>query len=224
MIRRIAVTQRVVDNASYPEPRDALAQDWATWLATVAPEAALLAVPNRPDGVDVWWAAVRPEALVLSGGNDWGSAPARDATETRLLAKARKEGLPVLAVCRGLQAVNVLFGGALIRDVGTRTGAKHVAADHPVTLDGSAIAGMASGRSLTVNSFHNQGVGVDGVASGFSVFATAADGIVEGMAHQREPILAVQWHPERASPSAAFDTAIARALLTKGAFWAGAAS
>ena len=219
-MRRIAISQRVVQNAGYREPRDALAQDWSSWVAGVQPGAALLGVPNRPEGVANWWRSAEPEALILSGGNDWGEAPERDATERRLIELATARHCPILAVCRGLQVLNVCHGGTIESNVASQTAERHVAQDHAVELDTSAVSKLAGDRKIIVNSFHNQGVTTGGIATGFRAFAVATGGIVEGMMHEREPMLAVQWHPERPSPSATFDAAFTRLLFTRGAFWA----
>jgi len=216
---RIAITQRIIENQSYPETRDGLAADWGDWIDGAAPGAIMVPVPNRGDRATEWWTEIRPDALILSGGNDWGEAPARDDTERRLLDAARQAGTPVFAVCRGLQAVNACFGGGIVDDVAARTGVAHVAQTHGIDLDKSPVSALAGSPTLIVNSFHDQGVMIDGVAPGFQVFAAAKDGIVEGMFHQSEPIVAIQWHPERTSPSAAFDVALFQALLEHGAFW-----
>ncbi|MBT4710209.1 MAG: C26 family cysteine hydrolase domain-containing family [Alphaproteobacteria bacterium] len=218
-MKRIAITQRIIENQSYPETRDGLAADWGDWIQAATPDAVMMPVPNRADAATDWWTEIRPDALILSGGNDWGEAPARDDTERRLLDAARQAGTPVFAVCRGLQAVNACFGGAVIDDVAARTGVTHVAQNHGIELDKSPVSALAGSPTLTVNSFHDQGVVVDAVAPGFQVFAVAKHGIVEGMFHQSEAIVAVQWHPERTSPSAAFDVALFNALLEHGAFW-----
>jgi putative glutamine amidotransferase len=220
---RIAVTQRVIENQSYPETRDSLARNWPDWIATVAPAAAILPVPNRPESVDDWWAAAAPEILVLSGGNDWGEAPERDETERRLLQSAESAGVPILAVCRGLQVLNMCYGGTILTDLSSVAPEDHVNKDHPIKLKHSAATSLAGGPEVTVNSYHNQGVRMDGLADGFKVFALADGEIVEGMFHETKPILAIQWHPERASPSAAFDRALALAIFSGGPFWPAAA-
>jgi anthranilate/para-aminobenzoate synthase component II len=216
---RIAISQRVVENQSYPETRDALARDWSDWIATAIPGAALLPVPNRPAGVTDWWAAAAPQALVLSGGNDWGEVSERDETERRLLDVAQDSNVPIFAVCRGLHVVNICFGGALVADLASITHGQHVNNHHAITLDDSGVANLASRSTLAVNSYHNQGVHVDGVADGFRVFARAEGQIVEGMVHESKPILAIQWHPERQSPSESFDQDLIRALFSEGPFW-----
>jgi len=222
MIQRIAVTQRVIDNTTYSERRDGLAQDWADWLGEVFPHAALLAVPNRVDGLDAWFDVVDPEALVLTGGNDWGDAPERDATERRLVARARAARIPMLGVCRGMQALNIVFGGSVVVDLPNLTKVEHVAHDHLVRLIPSPLASLADENEFMVNSYHGQGVTNSGVAEELTIFAEAADGVVEGLFHRDEPIAAIQWHPERQSPCAGFDRALATALFERGAFWTGA--
>jgi len=224
MIKRIAVTQRVVDNNTYPERRDALAQDWTAWLSRVLPQAAALAVPNRSDGLDTWFDAASPNAVVMTGGNDWGDAPERDETERRLVDRARSAGLPILGVCRGMQALNIILGGSVVSDLPAITGQEHVAQDHTVKLNGAPFASFADGNEIKVNSYHDQGVAIPGIAERLVVFAEAADGIVEGFYHPDEPIIAVQWHPERQSPSADFDAALAAALFERSAFWTGSSA
>jgi len=221
MIKRIAVTQRVTDNTTYPERRDALAQDWSAWLSSVFPTAAVLAVPNRPDGLDVWIDACDPDAVVMTGGNDWGDAPERDQTERQLVARARAAGLPIFGACRGMQALNIMFGGSVVTDLSTQTNQVHIAQNHVVGLSSGPLEQIAAREELTVNSYHGQGVLKSDVAVQLVVFAQSADGVVEGLHHRTEPIIAVQWHPERQNSSAGFDAALVTALFEDGAFWTG---
>jgi putative glutamine amidotransferase len=134
---------------------------------------------------------------------------ARDAFELELAKLALEKQTPLLAVCRGLQVVNVAAGGTLIQDIPAEVNqALHHQVDSPsfaiahevwVTPD-SALARvmrdqMADGDVLQVNSRHHQAVAK--AASGFDVSATAPDGIVEAIERPDAPFcIAVQWHPE----------------------------
>ncbi len=171
------------------------------------------------------------QALLLIGGGDiapeeYGQpntasqaiVPERDATERALLRYATDRRLPVIGICRGCQMINVFFGGGLVQDIATQhPGAiAHEDADpHPVTLVDPAIAALAGGSTLTVNSFHHQGATAATLAPDLQPFALAPDGIIEGMQHRTLPVLAVQWHPERPSPSHDFDRALLRDFLKR---------
>lgn len=219
MVARIAITQRVIENQHYPERRDALSHDWLQFIARVMPDAALLPVPNLPQGITAWFHTVKPEAIILSNGNDWQQSPERDDTEKQLLALARQQGLPVLGVCRGLHVINVLLGGRLEPDIAEITGINHIAREHGVKLITPAFKIQAAADRLTVNSYHAQGVLQQGLAPDLTTFALSDDGIIEGLHHKHEAILAIQWHPERAGSTNKFDASIVSRLLTQGAFW-----
>jgi len=163
--------------------------------------------------------------IVLTGGEDvdpasYGAAPhpatgvpheARDAYEIALTRVARDRGIPLLAICRGAQVVNVAFGGTLVQDIATEhagalehepKGARDERVHRVRVSPGSLLAETLGQSEIATNSSHHQSVAR--VADGFRVSARTDDGIVEGF----EPtdsswwMLAVQWHPEEL-----FDTA-----------------
>ena len=162
----------------------------------------------------------RMDGILLSGGGDLDPAcyqqtprielrevdAARDEMEidlARMAADARK---PLLAICRGLQVVNVARGGDLYQDIASilPTGAGHDQPEgmeqetvHVVEIrEGSRLRGIVGQSSLGTNSFHHQAV--DRVGSGLRVTARAPDGIVEAMELEEHPFgLCVQWHPEK---------------------------
>ena len=134
--------------------------------------------------------------------------PARDATTLALVPLAMRMGVPILALCRGYQEVNVALGGSLHQKVHEQPGfldhrenpddplEKQYAPAHAVTLNpGGLLAGIAGAPSVHVNSLHGQGVARLG--KGLKVEAVAPDGLVEAFRHEGPGfLLGVQWHPE----------------------------
>lgn len=140
--------------------------------------------------------------------------PARDATTLPLIRKALTAGVPVLAICRGLQELNVALGGTLHQEVHAIPGRQDHRADesrpveeqygpvHPVSVAPDGTLRRLFGKTETrVNSIHAQGI--DRLADGLAVEATAPDGQIEAVRVTRTPeglcpdfALAVQWHPE----------------------------
>lgn len=133
----------------------------------------------------------------------------RDATTLPLIKHVVARGLPLLAVCRGFQELNVAYGGTLHQHVEEVTGRfdhredKHQPLDvqyapiHDVHLTpGGRLEAIAGQPTIKVNSLHGQGV--DGVGEGLAVEAVAPDGTVEGLRVRsaRSFALGVQWHPE----------------------------
>ena len=164
------------------------------------------------------------DGLVLTGGGDIDPAlygekrhekvrsvnVARDTTEAALVAAAKMRRTPVLAICRGIQMLNVALGGTLVQDIPSQVGTT-IAHDedtprdlrsHDIIIDsGSLIARAVGTTDCRVNSFHHQSV--KDVAEGMKVTARSADGVIEGMESTSPDwwVLAVQWHPEEMTNS-----------------------
>ena len=140
------------------------------------------------------------DGLLLTGGVDDQD---RDALELQLIEKYWKTGKPALAICRGLQVLNVAFGGTLIQDIPTWCGATHTAgAEHPVAVtEGSLLNRLTGGTELMVNSYHHQCIPEGGLAEPFvptAVWTGCGVTMIEAFEQSGYPLLAVQWHPERA--------------------------
>lgn len=158
-------------------------------------------------GADIWpghygEAAVRPE---------WNGDASRDAYELELVRAFVAQGKPVFGICRGLQLINVAFGGTLYQDLQTQSAGSRVHQNrtlydhlfHPLELvaDSKMDRLLAQGTSRTVNSIHHQGI--KDLAPGFVVEAICPeDGVIEAIRSTGPGyIAAVQWHPELHHPS-----------------------
>lgn len=172
--------------------------------------------PLDPDAIEPLLG--RLSGLCLSGGPDLDPSaygerqhaelgptePDVDRFELALAKLAWKRRVPLLAICRGAQALNVARGGTLVQHLPERQGVtiEHRQSEpgecptHAVNVaPGSLLERVLGGGTLRVNSFHHQAV--DRLGRGLSVVATSPDGVVEGIeAPRRDFVLGVQWHAE----------------------------
>jgi putative glutamine amidotransferase len=132
--------------------------------------------------------------------------PLRDRMDFFLLEDAMVRKIPILAVCFGIQSLNVFMGGSLIQDLPGAVGdsIRHRNSEskgvpcHPIRISsGSVLEDAAEGLDTMVNSTHHQAI--DRPAPGFDVIARAPDGVIESVwsTDPRQWILGVQWHPEK---------------------------
>jgi len=128
----------------------------------------------------------------------------RDLFEMQVFEYARQQNKPVLAICRGLQLVNIALGGNLIQDLQENGFTNHRKGpdgdrEHKIEVKpGTLLAQIAGVQHGFVNSAHHQGL--DQIADGLKVSAFSEDGVVEAIEYKdaNKPfLLAVQWHPER---------------------------
>ncbi len=211
---KVLISMRVVENATYPERRDALSQEWGAFFSAVDPDIALIPVPNCQSVATALIRQIPGDALVLTGGNDWGAAPERDETERLLFEEAIRRGVPILGVCRGLQSINILLGGSVIPINQVPGTSSHVATTHNIAITSKRIERILR-SPREVNSFHNLGVRKEGLAQELKAFAMSDDHIVEGVVHVSRPVLAMQWHPERERPFHDDDIRLIRLFLER---------
>lgn len=187
-----------------------------------------LLVPPSAEGVEETLDAV--DGLIFSGGSDldpglYGQEPhqetfgvheERDRAELALLEAALARDMPVLAICRGSQVLNIAYGGDLIQHLPDVVGDekhKHTPgtfADHDVTVEqGTRLAALLGDRA-PVKSHHHQGLGR--VGKGLRIAAHAEDGAIEAVeAPARRFALGVLWHPEAGQDGALFEGLVAEA-------------
>jgi gamma-glutamyl-gamma-aminobutyrate hydrolase PuuD len=182
-------------------------------------------VPPDDDGSEELLDAL--DGLIFSGGNDLapesygaeadptttGTNPARDSGELALLTAALERDLPVLAICRGAEVLNVARGGGLVQhlpDVVGHEGHRAVVgefSEHTVRVDPASRIESAPGA---VKSHHHQGLGRLG--DGLREIAWADDGVVEAVEDPEKPFLVgVLWHPEAGEDQRLFDQLVAAA-------------
>jgi putative glutamine amidotransferase len=194
--------ERVTLNASYVR-------------ALIAAGLTPLLVPPLLDPARAAEALDAASGLVLTGGEDvhpshYGEAPhakleepdqARDVVEFALYRAARARGLPVLAICRGIQLVNVAEGGTLYQDLASErpSAVKHVDPEghHGLRVEPGSLLQRTVGDPARVNSRHHQAVKL--LAPSLRAVAWADDDVIEGVESRDAGapwLLAVQWHPE----------------------------
>ena len=184
-----------------------------------------LILPSFGQALDLDAALDRVDGVLCTGSrsnvhpNNWGTAPGaryepfdedRDATTLALIRRTIERAIPLFCVCRGFQELNVALGGSLATEIQEAPGRmdhrapvsdnqdERFAIRHEVEIvPGGVLAGIFAGQtSIAVNSLHRQGL--DRLASGLTVEATAPDGTIEAVRVRDAPgwTLGVQWHPE----------------------------
>jgi putative glutamine amidotransferase len=231
----ITTRRREVQSSAGTSPTHTL-NDAYTLAVERAGGRPILLVSQDPDAAPAM--LDRIDGLILSGGGDivpdsyggiehatvYGLEPTRDAFEFALVREAQRRRFPMLAICRGMQVLNVALGGTLYVDILDGIDGSHdhfltgdPVYDTPVTVtleEGCDLAVLAGSVNVRVNSIHHQSVREPG--RGLRVVGVSDDGVAEAVQHTDAdwPLLGVQWHPEYLSAKAdPFALAIFEALI-----------
>lgn len=198
-VPRVATTMRSIRDPETDELRDSLSRDWDVFLERIGCH--VLPIPNGLDEPERLVNELDPDLLLLTNGEDVGAHAPRDRTETSLFDFARGQGLPVLGVCRGHQFINHQYGGNLV-NLNELSGpiGSHSGTEHEISVRDGPFKPPLPDKIL-VNSYHEWAVPEDGIADPLQGFAFTDSGrIVEGLYHPHEPVVSMQWHPERPLP------------------------
>ena len=196
--KRIGITQRVMKHPHHNEVMDCLDVTWAKLLTSINIIPVPLPLMSSGFTADMWQ-ELQLEGLILSGGNtlvDYADetdapdnlSPERDAYEKALLDAALSTHTPILGICRGLQIINVYFGGQLVKIKG------HAGTRHDLIAE---EANQLFELPTEVNSFHDCAVLREGLGENLTSLAYDPEGHIEALCHKHHKVLAIMWHPER---------------------------
>ncbi|WP_315077717.1 gamma-glutamyl-gamma-aminobutyrate hydrolase family protein [uncultured Clostridium sp.] len=200
----IGVTMRIIQNQTYYEVRDGISSDYIEFFNqyNITP----ILIPNNLIDPVEYFKNLNCKALILTGGEDILITKnniesnnmfknKRDETEYRLLDYCIKNDIPVLGICRGMQMINIYFGGQIL-DLNKRLEeAKHVNTMHRIKiLDKMLCLNL---KQLEVNSYHNNGVVIETLSSKLDYFAITEENVIEGLYYKSYKTIGIQWHPER---------------------------
>ncbi len=225
----IAISQRQQYN-KYGAPIDVLEQAYPLFLDSWSIQ--IIPIPNISSKANYYFDHFPIEGIILTGGEDidpklygenidWPNISSfRDQTEKKMLEIAIARKIPVLGICRGMQFINVFFGGKLVKNIKEEITANHVPGkDHKITLIEERIISAVGKNEIIVNSFHNQAVTTQTLSPQLKPLAIAEHDIIEGLYHPLLPIAGIQWHPERKSPDKEINKMLVEAFVKRELFW-----
>ncbi len=206
-------------SANYGENNSKLAENYYKSIIAAGGIPVIIPVTDCNDTLERVVASL--DGILFSGGGDmhpcyYGEEPIpengetnelRDRYDYNLMITAAKWQLPILGICRGMQTINIAFGGSLYQDIkaqyeGTpldhsQEEARSVATQRATIAEGSLLSKVLEVGTLDINTIHHQAI--KRVAEGFRAVAHTEDGICEAIENLHYPIVGVQWHPEHLS-------------------------
>ena len=194
-MKKVLISQRHDKISELNEWRDSLDNNWSFFIHEL--NLIPILAPNNKEVLNKLLKELKPDYIILSGGNDVDFPHKRSIAEKIILEYSIEFNLPVVGVCHGMQFLNYFFGGTLISCTG------HV--NSYIDLEGSwAIKWNIS----KVNSFHEFGINKSSLSTQFKPLAWSNDGIIKAIKHKTLPWLGIMWHPEREFPFKSFDIKI----------------
>lgn len=208
-MKKIAITQRLIENTSYFEIRDCLDTNWTTLFKALNIIPIILPT-NYPienfinNGINI-------DGLILSGGNDLNAfnsnmlSEQRDSYELELVAFFVKNKIPILGICRGMQLLSHHFGATF------EINKKHAGSRHKLIAEENSKYYSILKEIKEVNSYHNYCI--KEISDKFEISAKSEDNLIEAIEHKELPIFAQMWHSEREKDFNEFELAIFRKVF-----------
>jgi len=221
----IAITTTLVPSGAHGLPHVLLGAQYVAAVEQLGASAVLLSPAHEPRSIARLLDLC--DGLLLTGGEDvdptrYGEEPhplcgppnpERDAMELAALTHALERPMPVLAICRGMQLLNVARGGTLYQDLESerpssvlheQTQPVYERAHSARVQPGTRMHAITGRDELRINSFHHQGV--QRLAESLQASVWAEDGLIEAVEDRERPwVVGVQWHPERGESAAPGD-------------------
>ena len=194
-MKKIAITQRLIDNDSYKEIRETLDINWGKIFSQM--NFLPIVLPYEID-FKIYFKKLKIDGVILSGGNDLDSlnpnnlSSKRDAYEKDLIQFVISRNIPLFGVCRGMQIIANYFG-ASFKKVDTEVATRHKIVPNSASKYYKELSDLKK-----VNSFNNYQV--DSITSDFIVSARKTDGLIKAIEHKKYKIFAQMWHSEREDP------------------------
>lgn len=170
----------------------------------------IIIVPNLNFDISSITKNINISGIILTGGGDvdpilYGSkrnkslniSSLRDRTEYTLLNYAISEGIPVLGICRGMQLINIFFGGKLLK---SKNKIHPIGVNHDISIVDKNISKKLDLNTYQINSYHEIIIPPNFLSNKLKEFAIDNSGNIEGYKHRKMPIWGIQWHPERSCP------------------------
>ena len=156
-------------------------------------------IPNNIKKTKIYLDKIKPDGIILSSGGDSKKRDQRRKIENYLINYYLKKNKPILGLCRGAQAINLFFGGNILKVE------NHVRKMHKI--EGKLIG---KNKYLYVNSFHDYAIKYNSLGKNLESLAHTKDGVVECIGHKKKKILGIMWHPERYKKIKNFDKNIVK--------------
>jgi N5-(cytidine 5'-diphosphoramidyl)-L-glutamine hydrolase len=194
-MKKIALTQRLIENSSYYEVREALDVKWGEMASVLNFCPIILPLCYNFEEI---FKNIQVDGVILTGGNNLNSlensevSKKRDSFEMKLIEYCIKRSIPVLGVCRGMQIISEYFGASFLPVK------NHIGVKHSLVVNHESKYAKELKKIHKVNSYHD--FAVDQLSSDFLFSAKSSDGVIKAIEHIKYKIFAHMWHPERETP------------------------